>query len=56
MRVLKDNELKTFEQLLGLSQPGLKKVMSNFLKTKYSKKNECTHRTRPTPNHGVGRA
>ena len=39
MRVLKDNELKTFEQLLGLSQPGLKKVMSNFLKTKYSKKN-----------------
>ena len=39
MRVLRNNELKTFEQLLGLSQTGLKKVMSNFLKTKYSKKN-----------------
>jgi hypothetical protein len=37
MRVLKDSELKTFEQILKLSQPALKKVMSNFIKKKYPK-------------------
>lgn len=40
MRNLKESELKTFEQLVSLSQPGLKKVMSNFLNKKYDKVTE----------------
>ena len=39
MRVLKSGELKTFEQLCGLSQAGVKKTMSTFLKSKYSTEN-----------------
>lgn len=38
MRTLRDNELKTFEQLVSLKQPALKKVMSNFLRQKYPSK------------------
>lgn len=37
MRILRENELKTFEQIVSLKQPALKKVMSNFLRKKYSK-------------------
>ncbi len=40
MRTLKENELKTFEQLVSLSQPALKKVMSKFLRSKYHKVTE----------------
>lgn len=37
MRTLRENELKTFEQIVSLKQPALKKVMSNFLRKKYAK-------------------
>ncbi len=36
MRTMKESELKTFEQLVSLNQAALKKVMSNFLRKKYS--------------------
>ena len=35
VRVLKDNDFKTFEQICGLTQKGLKKTMSLFLSKKY---------------------
>ena len=38
MRVLKESEQKTFEQIVGLTQPALKKVMSKFLRNKYGNK------------------
>ena len=37
MRVLKENDYKTFTKLCGLSQKGLKKTLSAYLKTKYDK-------------------
>lgn len=37
MRLLKDNDFKTFEQICGLTQNGLKKTMSAFLSKKYEK-------------------
>lgn len=37
MRLLKDNDFKTFEQLCALTQLGMKKTMSTFLKSKYKK-------------------
>ena len=37
MRLLKDNDYKTFERLCGLSQEGVKKTMSLYLKSKYKK-------------------
>lgn len=37
MRVLKDNDYKTFEQLCGLTQNSMKKTMSLFLRKKYKK-------------------
>lgn len=37
MRLLKNNDLTLFEQLCSLSQTGLHKTMSSFLKGKYSK-------------------
>ena len=40
MRTMKESELKTFEQLVSLKQPALKKVMSNFLRKKYTKVTE----------------
>lgn len=40
MRTLRENELKTFEQIVSLKQPALKKVMSNFLRKKYTKVTE----------------
>jgi hypothetical protein len=35
MRVLKDNDFKTFEQLCALTQKGMKKTMAAFLRSKY---------------------
>lgn len=35
MRLLKDNDFKTFEQLCGLTQKSLKKTMSTYLRSKY---------------------
>lgn len=35
MRNLKENDYRTFEQLCGLTQKGIKKTMSNYLKPKY---------------------
>lgn len=35
MRLLKDNDFKTFEQLCALTQKGLKKTMATYLKSKY---------------------
>jgi hypothetical protein len=37
MRVLKDNDFKTFEQLCALTQKGMKKAMSTFLRSRYKK-------------------
>lgn len=37
MRVLKDSDYKLFERLVSLSQKELKKAMSQYLKTKYTK-------------------
>lgn len=37
MRLLKDSEYKTLEQLCALSQEGVKKVVTHFLHTKYKK-------------------
>jgi hypothetical protein len=37
MRVLKESDVKTFEQLCGLTQMGLKKTLSKFLRSKYDK-------------------
>ena len=37
MRVLKDNDLKTLEQLCTLSQKGMKKTLSTYLRKKYKK-------------------
>ncbi len=37
MKVLKENDFKTFERLCALSQKGLKKTMATFLKSKYKK-------------------
>ena len=39
MKTLNENEQKTFEQLVSLTQPALKKVMSKFLRNKYGNKN-----------------
>ena len=39
MKTLSENEQKTFEQLVSLTQPALKKVMSKFLRNKYGNKN-----------------
>lgn len=36
VHLLKDNDLKTFEQLCSLTQQGMKKTMSSYLKKKYS--------------------
>ena len=35
MRILKDNDLKTFEQLCGLTQTGMHKTLETYLKSKY---------------------
>lgn len=35
MRILRDNDYKTFEKLCGLSQKGLKKSLSTYLRSKY---------------------
>lgn len=35
MRLLKENDFKTFERLCALSQKGLKKTMATYLKSKY---------------------
>ncbi len=35
MRILKDNDFKTFEQLCSLTQGGMKKTMSTYLRSKY---------------------
>lgn len=35
MRLLKDNDFKTFEKLCALTQKGMKKTMSTFLRSKY---------------------
>lgn len=40
MKVLKENDFKTFEQICGLSQPSLKKTMSTYLRNKYKKVTE----------------
>ncbi len=40
LRTLRETELKTFEQIVSLKQPALKKVMSNFLRKKYTKVTE----------------
>lgn len=37
MRLLKENDYRTFEQLCGLSQPALKKTMSTYLRSKYKR-------------------
>ena len=37
MKLLKDSELKTFEQLCGLSQTSMLKTMSTYLKAKYKR-------------------
>jgi len=37
MRILKDNDFKTFEQLCGLSQSSLKNTMGKYLRSKYNK-------------------
>lgn len=37
MRILKENDFKTFEQLCGLSQTSLKKTMGKYLRSKYDK-------------------
>jgi hypothetical protein len=37
MRLLKDNDLKTFEQLCGLSQNAMIKTLSTYLKSKYKR-------------------
>ena len=39
MRVLTGKEMKAFEQIVGLSQPALKAVMSRFLVKKYGSEN-----------------
>ena len=39
MRILTANELKTFEQIAGLSQPALKVIMRKYLIQKYGKEN-----------------
>lgn len=39
MKILKENEQKTFEQLVSLTQGSLKKVMSKFVRSKYGNKN-----------------
>ena len=39
MRTLKENEQKTFEQIVSLTQPALKRVMSKFIRNKYDTKN-----------------
>lgn len=39
MKTLSDGEQKTFEQLVSLTQPALKKVMSKFVRNKYGNKN-----------------
>ena len=39
MKTLSDGEQKTFEQLVSLTQPALKKVMSKFVRKKYGNKN-----------------
>ena len=39
MRTLNEGEQRTFEQIVSLTQPALKKVMSKFLKNKYGSKN-----------------
>jgi len=40
MRLLKDNDFKTFEQLCALTQNGIKKTMATFLRSKYKKVTE----------------
>ena len=40
MRLLRDNDFKTFEQLCALTQGGMKKTMSTFLRAKYKKVTE----------------
>ena len=37
MRLLKDNDLRTFEQLCGLSQNAMHKTLSTYLKSKYKR-------------------
>jgi hypothetical protein len=37
VRILRDNDFRTFERLCGLSQKGLKHTLSVFLKSKYEK-------------------
>ena len=37
MRLLKENDFRTFEQLCALSQKGMKKTMAHFLRSKYKK-------------------
>lgn len=37
MRLLKDKDFKTFEQLCALTQKGIKKTMATFLRSKYKK-------------------
>lgn len=37
MRLLKDNDLKTFEQLCGLTQKAMHKTLSTYLKSKYKR-------------------
>ena len=37
VRVLKNNDFRTFEQLCGLTQSGIKKTMSTYLRGKYDK-------------------
>lgn len=38
MKILRENEQRTFEQIVSLTQPALKKVMSRFLRNKYDSK------------------
>lgn len=37
MRILKDNDVKTFEQLCGLTQTAMHKTLSTYLKSKYKR-------------------
>lgn len=37
MKILKDNDFKTFEQLCGCTQNGLKATMSKYLRSKYNR-------------------